>query len=127
MCRLCERPEPATRDSPRPGAHASLWADLRRRPQVAMARVLIRVYRLSLSSILGRSCRYLPTCSEYTDTAITRFGLWAGGWLGVRRILSCQPWGGSGYDPVPDQLNPAYRWYRPWRAAGARLTGGEPH
>jgi putative membrane protein insertion efficiency factor len=83
--------------------------------QVWIARGLIRFYRLTLSSILGRQCRYLPTCSEYTEEAITRFGLWAGGWMGARRILSCNPWGGSGYDPVPEQLGAAFRWWQPWR------------
>ena len=90
-------------------------------PQVFIARGLIRVYRLTFSSILGRSCRYLPTCSEFTEEAIAHFGLWAGGWMGARRIVSCNPWGGSGYDPVPERLNPAYRWWLPWRgrAVGA--------
>lgn len=89
-----------------------------RAPQVVAARLLIRAYRLTFSAILGRSCRYLPTCSEFTEEAIGRFGLWAGGWLGARRIALCNPWGGSGYDPVPDGLSPCYRWWRPWRGRG---------
>lgn len=91
-----------------------------RAPHVVLARGMIRLYRLTFSAILGRSCRYLPTCSEYTEEAIARHGLWAGGWMGARRILSCHPWGGSGYDPVPDALPGRYRWWRPW---AARETG----
>lgn len=87
-------------------------------PHVIFARVLIRIYRFTFSAILGRSCRYLPTCSEYTETAIARYGLWAGGWMGARRIVSCNPWGGSGFDPVPEVLPAAYRWWRPWRVRG---------
>lgn len=63
---------------------------------------LIYLYRYTLSYFLGRSCRYLPTCSEYGIEAIRRHGAWKGGWLALRRILRCHPWGGSGYDPVPD-------------------------
>lgn len=87
-------------------------------PHVILARLLIRVYRFTFSAILGRSCRYLPTCSEYTETAIARHGLWAGGWMGARRIVSCNPWGGSGFDPVPETLPEGYRWWRPWTARG---------
>jgi putative membrane protein insertion efficiency factor len=76
---------------------------------------LIRLYRLTLSSILGRGCRYLPTCSEFTEGAILRFGLWPGGWMGLARIASCNPWGGSGFDPVPEHLSHRYRWWLPWR------------
>jgi putative membrane protein insertion efficiency factor len=87
----------------------------RRAPHVLIALGLIRIYRLTVSSILGRQCRYLPTCSEFTEDAIARHGLWAGGWMGSVRIASCNPWGGSGFDPVPDVLSPGYRWWRPWR------------
>jgi len=84
-------------------------------PHIIFARGLIRIYRLTFSAILGRQCRYLPTCSEFTEDAIARHGLWAGGWMGARRIGSCNPWGGSGFDPVPEELSPDYRWWRPWR------------
>lgn len=63
--------------------------------------IAIRGYQLSLSMFLGRQCRYLPTCSEYAREAVERYGAWRGGWLAVRRIGRCHPWGGSGYDPVP--------------------------
>ncbi|MEG2070359.1 MAG: membrane protein insertion efficiency factor YidD [Bacteroidales bacterium] len=62
---------------------------------------LIRVYQCTLSPFIGRSCRYLPTCSNYGIQAIKKYGPFKGGWLALKRILSCNPWGGSGYDPVP--------------------------
>ena len=80
-----------------------------------LARVLILVYRYSLSSIAGRTCRHLPTCSEYADGAIARFGLWAGGWMAAARFWRCRPSGSHGFDPVPISLPPAARWYTPWR------------
>ncbi len=76
---------------------------------------LILVYRVTLSPFLGRQCRHLPTCSHYTEDAIRRFGLWAGGWMGVARIVRCGPFGTSGHDPVPDAIPPEARWYLPWR------------
>ncbi len=63
---------------------------------------LITVYRYTLSPLLGKNCRYLPTCSEYAYQAIDRFGPVRGGWLAIKRIGRCHPWGGSGFDPVPD-------------------------
>jgi putative membrane protein insertion efficiency factor len=62
---------------------------------------LIRVYQYTLSPYLGRSCRYTPTCSVYSVEAIKKYGPLKGGWLALKRVLSCNPWGGSGYDPVP--------------------------
>jgi hypothetical protein len=61
----------------------------------------IRLYRYVISPVLGPSCRYLPTCSEYALTALEAQGVLRGGWLAVRRLGRCHPWGGSGYDPVP--------------------------
>jgi len=79
------------------------------------AHLLIRSYQLTLSSLVGRTCRHLPTCSEYTDDAIQKHGLWAGGWIGLSRICRCGPGGTSGYDPVPQALPPDARWCAPWR------------
>jgi putative membrane protein insertion efficiency factor len=62
---------------------------------------LIRVYQSTIGPALPPACRYLPTCSEYTYTAIHKYGLLKGGWLGLKRIARCHPFGGSGFDPVP--------------------------
>lgn len=64
---------------------------------------IIGVYRYVLSPILGPSCRFTPTCSEYAQTAVMRFGVFKGGWIAIKRIVSCHPWGKSGYDPVPEK------------------------
>lgn len=83
---------------------------------------LIRLYRVTLSAVLGRQCRYLPTCSEYAEAAIAKYGLWAGLWMGAARLQRCGPGGASGYDPVPDGLPHEATWYRPWRYG--QWTGG---
>ena len=62
--------------------------------------LLIKLYQLILSPILGSNCRYLPTCSEYFIDCINEFGFFKGFILGIKRILSCHPWGGGGFDPV---------------------------
>jgi putative membrane protein insertion efficiency factor len=62
----------------------------------------IRFYQLAISPMLGSRCRYTPTCSEYSIEAIERFGVLRGGALSLKRLFSCHPWGGSGYDPVPE-------------------------
>ena len=62
---------------------------------------LVKLYKLFISPILPNSCRYTPTCSTYAIEAIQKHGPFKGGWLALKRILSCNPWGGSGYDPVP--------------------------
>ena len=61
----------------------------------------IYVYRYTLSPLIGRECRFLPTCSQYTIEAIRTHGVWSGSILGIRRIGRCHPWGGDGHDPVP--------------------------
>ena len=61
----------------------------------------VRFYQLAISPHLPPSCRYTPTCSQYMIEAIQVHGPFAGGWMGLKRIGKCHPWGGSGYDPVP--------------------------
>jgi len=63
--------------------------------------LLIRFYQLSISPLFPPSCRYTPSCSQYGIEAITKYGPLKGGWLALKRIISCNPWGGKGYDPVP--------------------------
>ena len=62
---------------------------------------LIWVYRYTLSPLIGFHCRFHPTCSVYAREALVRHGAWRGGWLAVRRLGRCHPWGGSGVDEVP--------------------------
>lgn len=62
----------------------------------------IHVYRLAISPMIGPRCRYQPTCSAYALEALERHGPLKGSWLTVRRILRCHPFGGFGYDPVPE-------------------------
>jgi putative membrane protein insertion efficiency factor len=64
--------------------------------------LLIRAYQWTLSPVLPMSCRYLPSCSQYACEALARHGVVRGGWLALRRIARCHPWGGSGFDPVPE-------------------------
>ena len=61
----------------------------------------IRIYQWTISPLLGANCRFAPSCSAYTEEAIATHGAARGAWLALRRLLRCQPWGGSGYDPVP--------------------------
>lgn len=61
---------------------------------------LVRAYRLLLSPYLPPSCRYLPTCSQYAEEALDKYGALKGGIIALKRICRCHPWGGSGYDPL---------------------------
>lgn len=63
--------------------------------------LLIRIYQWVISPWLGPKCRYTPTCSNYAIEALRKHGVFRGTWLAVKRVSSCHPWGGSGYDPVP--------------------------
>ncbi len=58
-------------------------------------------YRHCISPFTPSTCRYLPTCSQYMVEAVKKYGVVKGGWMGIKRILRCNPFGGSGYDPVP--------------------------
>lgn len=63
--------------------------------------LLVRIYQIVLSPLTPASCRFEPTCSHYTIEALKKYGIFKGSWLAIKRILSCHPWGKSGYDPVP--------------------------
>jgi putative membrane protein insertion efficiency factor len=62
---------------------------------------LVWIYRNAVSPLLGANCRFQPTCAAYAEEALRRYGAFRGGWLALKRISRCHPWGGSGYDPVP--------------------------
>ncbi len=72
-------------------------------PVAALLLLLIRVYQLVLSPLLGSACRYEPSCSRYTATCIQRFGALPGVWLGLRRIGRCHPFAAGGIDPPPER------------------------
>lgn len=69
----------------------------------AAMRAAILCYRYALSPVLPGACRFQPSCSQYALEAISRFGARKGGWLTLKRLARCHPWGGSGYDPVPPE------------------------
>lgn len=62
---------------------------------------LLRVYQYALSPMLGRSCRFHPTCSQYGIEAVQKYGALRGGGLTLRRVCRCHPWNPGGFDPVP--------------------------
>jgi len=64
---------------------------------------ILRFYQYFISPLLGPRCRHLPSCSDYAAEAIQRHGLGRGGWLALKRVGRCHPWGSAGYDPVPDR------------------------
>jgi len=66
-----------------------------------LAIFFVRFYQMVISPLFPSSCRYTPTCSQYTVEALQKYGIFKGGWLGIKRIASCNPWGGHGHDPVP--------------------------
>ncbi|AMS31091.1 MAG: membrane protein insertion efficiency factor YidD [Hyphomonadaceae bacterium] len=102
------------------------------------ARVLLaaqRVYKVTLSPLIGQQCRYLPSCSAYAADCVRQFGAWRGSWMGLARLCRCRPGGGSGYDPAPATCEPVSA-FTPWRYGdwklGARLVdpngaGGTPN
>lgn len=63
--------------------------------------LLVRVYRLAISPLIGRNCRFHPSCSEYAMEALEKHGGCKGSWLAAKRISRCHPWNPGGYDPVP--------------------------
>jgi putative membrane protein insertion efficiency factor len=62
---------------------------------------LIKLYQWIISPWIGPKCRYTPSCSQYALEALRKYGIFKGGWLALKRISRCHPWGGHGYDPVP--------------------------
>jgi putative membrane protein insertion efficiency factor len=93
---------------------AEVIGALRRAPR-ATGRALIRLYRFGIAPLIGMNCRHLPTCSDYADEALARYGLWGGGWMTLARLARCHPWGTSGFDPVPAEVPAKARWWQPWR------------
>jgi uncharacterized protein len=87
----------------------------RKTPGRVLGTSLVRFYQLTLSGFVGNSCRHLPTCSEYAHEAIARHGLWAGGWMGLFRVVRCGPFGTHGIDRVPETLDGRYVWFMPLR------------
>jgi putative membrane protein insertion efficiency factor len=67
-----------------------------------LLRLLLRGYRYFVSPMFGPACRFYPSCSQYADEALARYGLFGGGWQSARRVCRCGPWHRGGYDPVPE-------------------------
>jgi len=62
---------------------------------------MVKFYQKAISPLFPPTCRYTPTCSSYSIEALKKYGPFKGGWLSLKRFLSCNPWGGHGHDPVP--------------------------
>ena len=86
---------------------------------------LIRAYQLTASALLGRQCRYLPSCSDYAAEAVRRHGVWPGAWMATARLCRCHPFGPWGYDPVPLRCEPVPAG-RPWRYGVWRMPTVTP-
>ncbi len=84
----------------------------RRWPSLGLL-ALIQVYKWTFSPLIGRDCRYLPTCSSYAADAIRMHGAWAGSWMAGARLCRCHPFGGHGWDPAPE-IRPRAPWFAPW-------------
>lgn len=78
----------------------TIWI-LLKKGLVALLILPVKLYQYVLSPMIGPSCRYTPTCSQYTVEALRKHGPFKGLWLSLKRIVSCNPWGGHGHDPVP--------------------------
>jgi putative membrane protein insertion efficiency factor len=91
-----------------------------------LLRGLIRLYQLTVSPLLPPRCRYLPSCSDYALEALSSHGMARGLWLALRRLARCHPWGGSGYDPVPEDA-PFGRARAHHHLPGAAACCGSPH
>ena len=88
------------------------WTRVADRPGIAVSAMarLLDLYHALLAPFVaaqtGSSCRFEPSCSRYAKTALARHGVWRGAWLAMRRLARCHPWGGYGYDPVPQGSSP---------------------
>lgn len=71
---------------------------------------LVYLYKFLISPLLPNTCIYYPTCSSYMITAINRFGVVKGTWLGIKRIIRCRPGKKGGFDPVPDNIKGDFKW-----------------
>ena len=83
------------------------WA---RRLFIFLLIIPVKIYQWMISPLLPKTCRYVPTCSEYAIEALRVHGPVKGLIMGTRRILSCHPWGGHGYDPVPPRGTPLFQF-----------------
>ena len=103
------------RHEDRPARQGRNWSGpFPKTPARLLGMGFIRLYQLTLSSLIGNSCRHMPTCSEFGYEAIARHGLWAGGWMTLFRVARCGPGGSWGIDPVPEALAADMRWFLPW-------------
>jgi uncharacterized protein len=84
-----------------PGSDGAAAAPVRRSVATKVVLGLIVAYQVTLSPLLGNSCRYWPSCSRYTYQAVERYGWLRGSWMGLARIARCHPFAKGGYDPVP--------------------------
>lgn len=78
-----------------------MWNKLLKSAFATLFLLIIRIYQHLISPLLGRSCRFTPSCSHYGVEAIQKYGPFKGGWLTLKRIGRCNPWGNHGHDPVP--------------------------
>ena len=90
--------------APLPQAAGAGGGQAAKRPSEPMKRLLVllaRAWQIGPSRVLPPTCRYAPSCSQYAIEALEKHGAIKGGWLALKRLLRCHPWGGHGYDPVP--------------------------
>ncbi len=110
-----DEPETAAGKSGKPSLGRNWSGPFRKTPGRLIGTGLIRLYQITLSSLIGNGCRHSPTCSEYGYEAVARHGLWAGSFMALFRVARCGPGGSWGYDPVPETLPPDLVWWAPWR------------
>jgi putative membrane protein insertion efficiency factor len=123
--RRAKFPDPMSEPDNSRAKRSAFWRKLAHGPRLA-GQGLVRIYRYTLSPLIGYDCRHLPTCSHYSEEAIGRFGLWAGGWMTLARLCRCHPWGTSGLDFVPQSKPARAHWFLPWRYGRWRGTNDTP-